>query len=149
MKKFVVLLTLAAAAVSAADSGYRTEFVGGTLSGVPAKASAHLTLTAPDALLFECGGQTLNINYSKIDAIEYGQTVSRRYAAALLISPIFLFTKTRRHFVTIAYVDADGKHQALVIRVDKNDIRGFLTTLEARSGRRIEYQDDEARKTGK
>jgi hypothetical protein len=33
--------------------------------------------------------------------------------------------------------------------VNKNDIRQLLVSLEARSGRRVEYQDDEARKAGK
>ncbi len=148
MKPTLVLLVLGLAAV-AADSGYRAEFVGGTLSGVPPKSNARLNLTAPDALIFSCRGQTLNIGYPKINALEYGQTVSRRYAAALLISPIFLFTKSRRHYVTIGYMDGDGKQQALVFQVGKGNIRSVLTALEARSGRRVEYQDDEARKTGK
>jgi hypothetical protein len=141
-----LFVTLAA---RAADSGYHAQFVGGTLAGVPPKSSAQLVLTGPDALIFACRGQTLSIAYPKVDALEYGQTVSRRYAAALLISPLFLLTKTRAHYVTIAYTDADGKHQALVFRVEKGDVRTVLTTLEARSGRRVEYQDDEARKTGK
>jgi hypothetical protein len=37
----------------------------------------------------------------------------------------------------------------LVIRVEKGDIRSVLTGLEARTGRRVEYQDGEARKAGK
>jgi hypothetical protein len=141
-----LLFTLAAAA---GDSGYHAQFVGGTLSGVPPKSDARLNLTAPGALIFQCHGQILNISYPKINALEYGQTVSRRYAAALLISPMFLFTKSRQHFLTIGYVDSDGQQQALVFRVGKGDIRSVLTTLEARSGRRIEFQDDDARKTGK
>ena len=75
--------------------------------------------------------------------------MSRRYAAALLISPLFLLSKSRKHFVTIGYTDRDGKQQALVFQVEKGDIRSVLTTLEARSGRRVEYQDEEARKTGR
>ena len=81
--------------------------------------------------------------------MEYGQNVSRRYAAAILISPMLLLSKSRKHFVTLGYVDAEGKQQALVFRVDKGDIRSVLTGLEARTGRRVEYQDDEARKAGK
>jgi hypothetical protein len=147
--KLILASLLLASALAAGDAGYRAEFVGGTLAGVPAKSNAHLVLTAPDALAFECRGQTLNIGYSKIDTLEYGQNVSRRYAAAVLISPIFLLIKSRQHFVTIGYVDAGGKQQALVFRVEKGDVRSVLATLEARSGRRVEYQDDEARRTGK
>ena len=73
----------------------------------------------------------------------------RRYAAAVLISPLLLLSKSRKHFVTLEYVDSEGKQQALVFRTDKRDIRGLLAALEARTGRRIEFQDDEARKSGK
>jgi hypothetical protein len=149
MKNLLALLSFALVASAAGDSGYRAQFMGGTLAGVPAKSKAQLNLTAPDTLIFVCRGQTLNIGYAKIDTLEYGQNVSRRYAAALLISPLFLLSKSRKHFVTIGYTDRDGKQQALVFRVEKDDIRSVLTTLEARSGRRVEYQDEEARKTGR
>jgi hypothetical protein len=72
--------------------------------------------------------------------------VSRRYAEAVLISPLLLLSKSRKHFVTIGYIDREGKQQALVFRVEKSDIRSVLAGLEARTGRRIEYQDGEARK---
>jgi hypothetical protein len=149
MKTVLALLLLALVTFAAGDSGYHAQFMGGTLAGVPAKSKAQLNLTAPDGLIFLCRGQTLNIGYSKIDTLEYGQNVSRRYAAALLISPIFLLSKSRQHFVTIGYTDRDGKQQALVFRVEKGDVRSVLTTLEARSGRRVEYQDEEARKTAR
>ncbi len=67
-------------------------------------------------------------------------------AAALLISPVLLLSKSRKHFVTLGYVDGDGKQQVMVIRVEKGDIRSVLAGLEARTGRRIEFQDEEARK---
>jgi len=34
-------------------------------------------------------------------------------------------------------------------KVEKGDIRAVLAGLEARTGRRVEFQDDEARKAGK
>lgn len=144
---FAFVLILAPSAW-AAEAGFRAEFVGGTLAGVRAKSHARLDLTDADALAFRCAAQTLNIAYRRIDTLEYGQHVSRRYAAAVLISPVLLLSKSRQHFVTIGYVDSQGKQQVLVFRLEKGDIRMALASLEARSGRRIEYQDDEARKAG-
>jgi hypothetical protein len=66
-----------------------------------------------------------------------------------LISPVLLLSKSRKHFVTIGYADAAGEQQALVFRVGKHDIRSVLASLEARTGRRVEYQDNEARKAGR
>jgi hypothetical protein len=141
-----VLLALAA---MAAEPGVKAEYVGGTLAGVERKTTARLDLTRGDSLVFRVGKTELNIAYPKINTLEYGQSVNRRYAAAILISPVLLMSKSRKHFVTIGYTDAQGNQQALVFRVDKGDIRMVLTGLEARTGRRVEYQDNEARKGGK
>jgi len=143
----VVGLSLAPA-VSAADTGFKVEFVGGTLAGVKAKSSAHLDLAGSDAMLFRCGAQTLSVAYAKVDTLEYGQHVSRRYAAAVFLSPVLLLSKSRQHYVTIGFMDAEGKHQALVFEFGKGDIRSALASLEARTGKRVEFQDDEARKAG-
>ena len=125
------------------------QVAGGTVPSIAAKTILRLDLTGADALLLRFGTSELGIAYRKINTVEYGQNVSRRYAAAVLISPVLLLSKSRKHFVTIGYVDEEGKQQALVIRVEKGDIRSVLAGLEARTGRRIEYQDDEARKAGK
>ena len=140
-------LTLALAAW-AAEPGFRAEFVGGTLAGVRAKSTARIDLTNSDEMIFRCAGQALNIAYPKINTLEYGQHVSRRFAAAVFLSPVLLLSKSRQHYVTIGFVDAENKQQALVFRLGKGDIRSVLASLEARSGRRVEYQDDEARKAG-
>ena len=70
-------------------------------------------------------------------------------AAAVLISPLFLLSKKRQHFLTVGYSDDENRQQAMIFKVGKDDIRATLVSLEARTGRRIEYQDAEARKAGK
>jgi len=138
-----------ALSITAAEPGVKAQFIGGTLSGVSVKSSLHIDLTGTEALRLWSAKTELTVAYAKINTIEYGQNVSRRYAAAILISPVLLLSKTRKHFVTLGYMDAEGKQQALVFRVQKGDIRSVLASLEARTGRRVEYQDDEARKAGK
>ena len=139
---------LAFAAI-AAEPGIRMQFIGGTVPGVPVKANVRLDITGPDSLTFQSDKLQFEILYSKINTIEYGQNVSRRYAAAILISPFLLLSKSRRHYLTLGYLDTEGKQQAMVFRVEKGDIRAMLAGLEARTGRRVEYQDQEARKAGK
>ena len=129
----------------AAQPGIHAQFVGGTLPEF-SKSSARLDLSDGAALTVHNQHCDLRIPYGKVNAIEYGQNVSRRYAAAVLISPVLLLSKSRKHFVTVGYTDEEGKQQAVVMRVEKGDIRSLLASLEARTGRRVEYQDDEARK---
>jgi hypothetical protein len=145
----ICLLLASAVALTAAETGVKAQFMGGTLPGVSSKASARLDLTGAEALVFRCGETELRIPFQKIDTLEYGQTVSRRYAAAILVSPLLLLSKARKHFVTIGYLDGGGQQQALVLRVEKGDIRWVLASLEARTGRRVDYEDDEARKGNK
>src|ERR1039457_4450808 len=98
-------------ALTAAEPGVKAQFIGGTLPGVSAKSSARVDLTGADALVFQCRGTDLHIAYQRINTLEYGQSVSRRYAAAILISPVLLLSKSRKHFVTLGYVDIEGKQQ--------------------------------------
>jgi hypothetical protein len=37
----------------------------------------------------------------------------------------------------------------MIFKVGKDDIRVMLVSLEARTGRRVEYQDEDARRSGK
>jgi hypothetical protein len=140
---------LLAIPAAGADRGVKTQLMGGTPPGIDAKSTARLDLTSAEALVFSCGKSEFSVPYGKVNTLEYGQSVSRRYAAAVLVSPLLLLSKSRKHFVTLGYVDAEGKQQVLVFRVEKGDIRSVLASLEARTGRRVEYQDDEARKAGK
>ena len=132
----------------AGEPGFRTQFIGGTVTEIAPKSSAHLDLSGTETLILRNGKQEFRVPYGRVNSIEYGQNVSRRYAAAILISPVLLLSKSRKHFVTVGYADEAGAQQALVFRVDKGDIRSVLASLEARTGRRVEYQDNEARKAG-
>lgn len=135
-------------AAPAAEPGVRTQFVGGTLPEIKAKSKARLDMTGTEALVFVCEKTQVRIPYARINTLEYGQKVSRRYAAAILVPPVLLLSKSHQHFVTLGYEDATSRQQALGFRVQKGDIRSVLAGLEARSGRRVEYQDDDARKAG-
>jgi|SRR5215469_1975346 len=132
----------------AREPGFHAELIGSTLPEVSAKSSAQLDLREMGVLVIRSSGEEVRIPYGKVNTLEYGQNVGRHYMAAVLVSPVFLLSKSRKHFVTIGYTDPEEKQQALVFRVDKADVRGLLASLEARTGRRVEYQDNDARKTG-
>jgi hypothetical protein len=102
--------------------------------------------------------QIATIPYANFIDIEYGQKSGRRVGAAvattILLGPLGLLTllsKKQKHFVTIGYTDAAGKEQVAVFKIDKDMVRTFLPILEARSGKKVEYQSKGAEKkaTGK
>ncbi len=145
----VLLLPLFAGSLLAGPPGSRVEYVGGTIVQIPQGCSGRAQTVDEQFFVFYSKGASWRVPYESIDLLEYGQKVDRRYLAAVIISPLFLLSRKRSHFLTIGYTDESGKHQALIFRVNKDDIRGALVTLEARTGRRVEFQDEEARKAGK
>ena len=68
--------------------------------------------------------------------LEYGQRVGRRYAEAVLISPIFLLSKTRKHYLTIGVTDDQGRQQAMLFQVAREKCDPCWSALEAKTGRR-------------
>lgn len=133
----------------AGDPGGRVHYVGGTLAALPGKTEGIIQLTDEEAFLFRTREAAIRVPYQRVNMLEYGQRVSRRYAAAVLVSPMLLLSKRRSHYLTIGYADEQGRQQAMVLEVSKSDVRAVLASLEARTGRRVEYQDEEARKAGK
>jgi len=144
-----LMLAVPAGLLCGANPGKPAEYLGGTLSQINERTDGRLIVNHPDELVFTTRGLQHRIPYTQINLIEYGQKVSRRVVTAVVISPLFLLTKKRAHFLTIGFEDDQGRQQAMVFRVPKGDIRTILVSLEARTGRRVEYQDEEARKAGK
>ena len=145
----IVLPSLLMGVLSAGQPGARVQYVGGTIVQIPQGCSGLAQTVDEQYFVFYSKGASWRVPYDSIDLLEYGQKVDRHYMAAVLISPLFMLSKSRAHFLTIGYTDEDGKHQAMIFRVSKEDIRSALVTLEARTGRRVEFQDEEARKAGK
>jgi hypothetical protein len=147
--KLAALAVLAGALLSGHDPGGRAEYVGGTIVQIPPGCQGSLQATDEKFFVFYSGKASWRVPYEKINLVEYGEKVDRRYVAAVLLSPLFLFAKKREHFLTVGYSD-DGDHQqAMIFKINKDDIRATLVVLEARTGRKVEYQDDDARKSGK
>lgn len=132
-----------------ASPAARVHYVGGTLTQLPAQAAGTLHIGDEDSFTFQASGATIRVPYRDVDMLEYGQRVTRRYLEAIVISPLFILAKRRAYFLTVGYTDSNGKQQAMVFQVSGKEIRPVLVGLEARSGRKVEYQDDEARKSGK
>jgi 6-phosphogluconolactonase (cycloisomerase 2 family) len=144
-----LVLTTISVTVWASRSGSRADYIGGTRADIPANSAGQIEVTDQTYFEFLSKRTQVKIPYERINLLEYGQKVNRRYLAAVVISPLFMLAKKREHFLTVGFQDDDGRQQALVFRVDKNDIRLTLVALEARTGQEVRYQDEEARIAGK
>ena len=144
--------------------GKKAAYMGGTFSAYTSSkgpVEGKLDTSRTDVLLLtpeekDFRGTVLTIPYDQVLDLEYGQKAGRRVGAAIgtsiLLGPIglvTLFSKKRKHFLTIGYRDAEGFDQVAVIELGKDIVRTTLAIVETRSGKKIEFQDDEARKAGR
>jgi hypothetical protein len=147
--RFCALLLFPLIAYSGNAPGERAEYIGGTRPELRIHNSGYIGTSDPVYFSFLSKSTQIRIPYERINLIEYGQKVDRRYITAAVISPLFLLAKKRDHFLTVGFQDDDGTQQAMIFRIDKNDIRSALVCLEARTGQQVQYQDEEAQKAGK
>ncbi len=149
MKLSLLALLALTPLLQAGDAGSRVLYVGGTVAGVQNNSQGHIEVSQNDALTLTVRDSSVQVPYQDVNTLEYGLHVSRRYLEAILISPMFLLAKKRTHFLTIGYTDRGGQPQAMVLQVGSKDIRALLVSLEAKTGRKVEFQDEDARRAGK
>jgi hypothetical protein len=141
-------LVVLAITLEAVD-GKKAQYMGGTLSDVREKAEGILTTNNEKMLSFDAKKEgRFSILYSSITELEYGQKAGRRVAVAVLVSPLALFSKKRNHYLTITFKDQQGMEQAVVFELGKEIVRTSLKIIETRSGKQVQFQDEEARKSG-
>ena len=152
MKKAVIVLLIAIMCEATAHAGLgskKTQYIGGTISQLKDGVEGVSSTKDENDFIFEYKGGRFALPYKNVTGIEYGQKAGRRVAVAILVTPLALFSKKRKHYLTLEYLDSAGKQQAGVFELGKDVIRVTLTSLEARTGKQIEYQDESARKAGR
>lgn len=89
----------------------------------------------------------VTIPATAITEISYGQDVHRRIGAAIGLAVIsfgigalMAFTKSKKHFVGLTWVDGDKKG-GFAMQCDKNDYRGVLAGIEGITGKKAVDSD--------
>jgi hypothetical protein len=143
-----VLFVFEAAAWAGLGSD-KTMYVGGTVSSLKEGTEGKSSAKDEKVFRFDYQGGKLEVPYDHINDLEYGQKAGRRLGVAIALTWMALFSKKRKHFLTVGYTDANDKQQAAVFELGKDIVRVTLASLEARTGRKVDYEDDEARKSGR
>jgi hypothetical protein len=156
-----LMLLVAASHGLPAIEKHKAVYTGGTIARFNAAGGSiggRIDTSDPDRLVFVAdehplAEMPLRVEYAAIHHVEFGQTARRRVSAAIgasaLLGPIGLValrSKQRAHYLTIAYRDGLGANQVVVLQLGKSVVRETLAIIEARSGKAIEYQDEDARK---
>ena len=75
----------------------------------------------------------LRVPYTEITGIEHEKTKHRRLKTALIISPLFLLSKGKKHWFTVLQDEKET-----VFQLDKSNFAKILKTAESRTGKKIQ-----------
>jgi hypothetical protein len=126
--------------------GEQVMYVGGTIKDLPEATQGELDTKNEEKLIYTSDKGGFEILYQNITSLEYGQKAGRRVGVAIVITVWALFSKKRKHFLTIGYNDAEGKPQGVVLEIAKGRAKTMITIIEVRSGKKVEYESEEAKK---
>ena len=160
----VVLTSFLTPTIALAVDSKGAAYFGGTLGtfkDAKDPVEGKLDTNSEDTLVFVADdkpfkGEKFSIPYRDVIDLEFGQKAGRRVGAAVattvLLGPIgllTLFSKKKKHFLTVGFKDSEGKDQVAVIELGKDIVRTTIPIVETRSGKKVTFQDDDARKSAK
>lgn len=89
--------------------------------------------------LQESGSSVLDIKYDAIKSMTYEKANKPRYAEAVLISPLFLLSHAKKHYLTFQYTDpASNEGKYAIVHLDKKNAREAVACAEAQTGKKVE-----------
>ena len=100
---FLMLIWLGPPALVAAVTGKEVMYVGGTIKGLPEATEGTVNTNDETKFIFNSEKGGFEIPYKSITSLEYGQKAGRRVGVAIVISVWALFSKKRKHFLTIGF----------------------------------------------
>jgi hypothetical protein len=159
MKRAALLFLAAAflieASLQAAVHRFDCMYVGGSVPGLK-EETAGLTHTADETVFhFDYKTGSLTIPYQQITSLEYGMNVGKHgvgtaaaFGAAFGAAGVagVMVSKRRRHYLTVGFLDENQKPQVAVFEIGKDRIWATLYNLQNKTGKKLEYLDEESRK---
>src|SRR5262249_50437040 len=84
----------------------------------------------------------VEIPYGSITSLLYERAATPRYSAAVLVSPLFLFSKSQNRVWSSQYRSAEGRGQCALSWFDKNNWQAAVAAVEAQTGIKVERVEE-------
>ena len=82
-----------------------------------------------------------------VTEVFYSRVSGRRIITAIVVSPLFLFTKGRKHYMTLSFNDDADLVGAVEFRLHKSNYRGALRAVEEVTGQTMHYDQEGVKDT--
>ncbi len=79
---------------------------------------------------------------NSVTEIFYSRVSGRRIGAAILVSPLLLLTKGRKHYMTLTFDDGADNVGAVEFKLHKSNYRGALRSVEQVTGKIMAYDQE-------
>ena len=76
------------------------------------------------------------IPYDSITEITYELSKNARITEAILISPLFLLSSSKKHWLTVKY-QTGGESDFVLLQLDKKEYQQAIATAEVRTGKKV------------
>ncbi len=88
------------------------------------------------------GQQYFSIPADAVTEIFYSRVSGRRIGAAIMITPFLLFSKGRKHYLTVSFNDGGNMLGAVEFKLHKSNYRGVIRTTEVVTGLTMKYDQE-------
>ena len=93
------------------------------------------------------GAEYFTIPTDAVSELFYSRVSGRRIGAAILVTPFLLFSKGRKHYLTITFNDGADLIGAVEFKLHKSNYRGALRTAEQVTGLTMRYDQEGVKDT--
>ena len=88
------------------------------------------------------GAPAFSIDYTAVKSLLYEQANKPRYTEAVLISPLFLLSHSKKHFLTIQYSDPQGGGHFVIVHLDKKNAQQAIAAAESQTGKTVDRVEE-------
>jgi hypothetical protein len=122
---------------------FKTTTTGQKKAGAPVKGTLSFNVEKKSIdFLDEKGDAAFTIGFDAVKTMLYEQSAKPRYAEAVLISPLFLLSHSKKHYLTIQYTGSDGTGEYVIVQLDKKNAQGAVAAAEAATGKKVERVEE-------
>ncbi len=86
--------------------------------------------------------QRLEVPFAAMSNLIYERAKRPRYGVGLLLAWPLLFTKTKKHFLTVQYKDNAGEGRYVLFQLHKENFREVLAAIEAATDMKVERLEE-------
>ena len=107
--------------------------------------NGHLQIDKRGIVFSKKGGgreEYFTIPTNSVKELFYSRVSGRRIGAAVLVTPLLLFSKGRKHYVTISFDDGKEMVGAVEFKLHKSNYRPILRSLETATGIQMQYDQE-------